>query len=115
VTAGGQDGDRDAPDPAGRAGDEDGTGAGLQAALLEGEDAERRGEPGRADAHGLPGGEAGGEGDDPVGRDPGVLREAAVVGHAQVVAVHHDGLVDGQARRARVDDRAGQVDPEDQR
>ena len=57
---------------------------------LEPAERERGGEPGRTEDGRLPGTEAGGEGDDPLGRHPGQLGEPAVTGDPEVVPVHDD-------------------------
>ena len=83
--------------------------------LFEAVEGERRGEASRADGGGPPGVEAVGQGDDPLGRDPGQLGEASVVGHAEVVAVGDDLAAGRERGLAGVEHRADQIDAGHQR
>jgi hypothetical protein len=79
--------------------------------ILEGHDGERRGVAGGADHHGVAQRETEREGNEPVGRDPGVLGEPTVTRHAEVVPVGEDLGAGGEPVVVALDDHAGEVDP----
>ena len=81
----------------------------------QGVDAQARCVAGRADRHGLPGGELGRQWNEPVAVEPGALSESAPVSFADTPAVEHDAVTCLPVRVAAVGDDAGEVDAWDHR
>ena len=106
----GEKGDGDAADAAGGTGDGDGARARGDARPFERDDAEHRGEAGRADGRRPPCVAALGQRLQPLGRHPRPLREATWVPLADAPAGEHHGLPRREGGRIAALDRAGEVD-----
>ena len=115
VAAGRQDRDGHGAHAARRPGHEHGSVTGPQAALLEGLDAHRGGEPGGADRHRVARRQAVRQRHDPARRDPCQLAVPAVARGADVVAVGQDARPGRERIVLRGHHRAGEVDAGDQR
>src|SRR5262249_32171284 len=93
----------------GGAGDQNRSVPGLEAVVLQSLDRQTRGDPGRAQRHGLLERETGGQWLDPVAREPGVLCVPAELRNTQVAADCQYLLASGEARVARLDDGACEI------
>ena len=103
------------PTPPVAAGDEHGAVGRCETALFEGDDRECGRVAGGADHHGVAQRETGRDGNEPVGRDPGVLGKPTVAGDAELVPVGEDLGADGEPAVVALGHHAGEIDPGDDR
>ena len=103
------------PTPPEAPGHQDGPVLGRGAVLDEAAQRQQRGEAGQPDDGGVAAAQCVGQRHHPVGRHPRVGGEAAVAGHAEVVALHEHPLAGGEVGARALLHAAGQLDPGDER